>query len=353
MRCTLTVGEVPLHLYQVIAGFEKLASAGRIVLTYKTPSPDADDRLPYNVLAAECDSKCYLFDMNDGYDNLPENRENYISFYNALLDRCDLLYKRSFHAPTNARLTHPEKMQKTPPNCLITINGSRAHRPVPCDPRREKLKKMVRSLPVSSYYNGHCYEDALEDLPRVRSSPRVIFLARLWDPAGEFPGQLNAEKTEERFQINESRATCIRTCRREFGDRFEGGVSASAFSQREYPDLVVTDKKVTRKDKYIAAMKEFDIAIATAGLHKSTGWKFAEYLTASKAIVTEPLFYESAGALCEGVNYLSFRDERDCCEKIYRLFDESSRYTMMCANREYYTSTMRCDKFVAAAIGLE
>ena len=353
MRCTLTLGEVPLHLYQVIAGFEKLASAGRIVLTYKTQSSGAADRLPYNVLAAECDFKRYLFDMNDGYDNLPENREDYISFYNALLDRCDLLYKRSFHAPMNACLTHSEKIRKTPPNCLITVKGSRAHCPVPCDPRREKLKKMVRSLPGSPHYNGHCYEDALEDLPRVRSSPNVVFLARLWDTAGEFPGQLNTEKAEERFQINESRAACIRACRREFGDRFVGGVSASVFSQREYPDLVVTDKKVTRKDRYLSTMKEFDIAIATTGLHKSTGWKFAEYLTASKAIVTESLFYKSAGTLTEGINYLSFLDERDCCEKIYRLFDESSRYAMMCANREYYTSTMQSDKFVATAIGLE
>ena len=353
MRCTLTLGEVPLHLYQVIAGFEKLASAGRIVLTYKTQSSGAADRLPYNVLAAECDFKRYLFDMNDGYDNLPENREDYISFYNALLDRCDLLYKRSFHAPMNACLTHSEKIRKTPPNCLITVKGSRAHCPVPCDPRREKLKKMVRSLPGSPHYNGHCYEDALEDLPRVRSSPNVVFLARLWDTAGEFPGQLNTEKAEERFQINESRAACIRACRREFGDRFVGGVSASVFSQREYPDLVVTDMKVTRKDRYLSTMKEFDIAIATTGLHKSTGWKFAEYLTASKAIVTESLFYKSAGTLTEGINYLSFLDERDCCEKIYRLFDESSRYAMMCANREYYTSTMQSDKFVATAIGLE
>lgn len=353
MKCTLTLGEVPLHLYQVIAGFEKLASAGRITLAYKTQPPRAADRLPYNVLSAVCDAKHLFFDMNDGYDNLPENREDCMSFYNALLERCDLLYKRSFHTQTNACFRYPEKVRKTPPNCLVTVKGSRAHRPVPCDPGLEKLKKMVRLLPVSSYYNGHCYEDTLEDLPRVRSSPGVVFLARLWDPAGEFPGQLNAEKAEERFQINASRAACIRACRREFGERFFGGVSASAFAQKEYPDLVVTDKKVTRKDRYVAAMKEFDIAIATAGLHKSTGWKFAEYLSTSKAIVTEPLFYESAGTLTDGINYLSFLDERDCCEKIYRLFDESARYAMMCANREYYTSTMRCDKFVAAAIGLE
>lgn len=38
-------------------------------------------------------------------------------------------------------------------------------------------------------------------------------------------------------------------------------------------------------------VKESDICITTTGLHRSIGWKFAEYIAASKAIVTEKLNY--------------------------------------------------------------
>ena len=68
-------------------------------------------------------------------------------------------------------------------------------------------------------------------------------------------------------------------------------------------------KRHLKKDCYfLNIVKSSDICIATTGLHKSIGWKFGEYIAASRAIITEPLYYEIPGELKRGSNYLEFRN---------------------------------------------
>ncbi len=343
LECTLELSEVPLHLYQIIAGFYRLEKSGQIKLRIRRLSTDDPKRLPYNMLRVNAGGQSLIYDMNDGYDNLLADGQSYEALYDGLLDSCDIMFKRSFNASMNARLKTPEKIKRTAPNFFVTVKGSPAHFPVPCDPRREKLKKLVRLLPFSEYYNGWCYEEAFRCEPTENTEPHALFMARLWDPAGEFPGQLTEEKSEERRQINESRADCIRLCRREFGSRFFGGITPSPFAQREYPDLILEDGNIGKKNEYLKYMKTFDIHIATEGLHRSTGWKFAEYLAASRAVVSEPLYYESTGGLAEGINYLSFNGADECVEKISTLFDSTRRLKMMNANRAYRDRFMGCE----------
>ena len=175
-------------------------------------------------------------------------------------------------------------------------------------------------------------------------------MARLWDPAGETPGQLTEAMAEERHAINESRAACIRLLRREFADRFFGGVAASEFTRREYADVVLDDPSLARKDAYLAFMKTFDIHISTMGLHGSTGWKFAEYIAASKVIVCEPLCYESSGGLADGVHYLSFTDADSCVENVHALLDDTARAEMTARNHSYAESYLRPAAFVRTTL---
>ena len=350
MKCVLKLSEVPLHLYQIIAGFELLKQSGKIELDIKRLNPGSPLRLPYNMLEADIDGSKIIFDMNDGYDNILEAGQDYIEFYNKILARCDLLFKRSYNEELNSKLINPEKIRKTAPNFMVTVKGNPAHLSVPCDPKKEKVKKLIRMIPGTQYYNGYCYEENFRAEPKINNKPKILFMARLWDPAGEFKGQLSEEKSEERRKINESRASCIRLCRNEFRDSFLGGITDSKYAVKEYPDLVIKNNKFSKKNEYLSLMKSFDIHIATMGLHKSTGWKFAEYLAASKAIVSEPLYYSSTGNLSETRNYLVFKNGIDCCEKINELFDEQKRYSMMCANREYYNEFMSCEKLVNHSI---
>lgn len=346
LDCTLYLSEVPLHLYQITGGFYLLAKQNKIKLTIKRLAADSSDRLPYNMLMTEADGKKIIYDMNDGYDNLFTRGESYVEFYDSLLDRCDCLFKRSFNAEMNSALRTPKKIMMTAPNFLVTVRGNPAHLPSPCDPGREKIKKLVRMLPWTEYYNGYCYENNFCEEPAANENPKALFMARLWDPAGDFPGQLSTEKSEERREINESRAKCIRLCRKELSNGFFGGIAPSEFAAREYPDLVLENASLSKKNKYLEYMKTFDIHISTMGLHRSTGWKFAEYLAASRAIVAEPMFYGNSGGISDGENYFSFGSAQQCVEKITELFDPDRRLRMMRANRDYYEKNMRCDAVV-------
>lgn len=353
MECVLNLSEVPLHLYQIIAGLALLDRKGAIRLKINRLKPDNPLKLPYNMLEVLFGGKRIVFDMNDGYGNLLKEGENYKVLYDGLTERCDILYKRSFHGGLNERLSNPGKFRPTAPNFLVTVKGSPAHWPVPCDPPREKVKKIIRMLPANPYSNSSVYEENFRTEPVPGEEPRILFMARLWDPAGDYPGQLTGVMSEERREINESRAKCIRRCRKEFGSRFFGGITYSAFAEKEYGDLLLDNAELGRKEAYLARMKSFDIQIATMGLHKSTGWKFAEYIAAAKAIVTEPLYYSSAGGLADGKNYFSFKNEFECCEKIETLFDQPRRYRMMKANKEYYDEFMSCEKMASRALGIE
>ena len=347
MTFTIRLSEVPLHLYPILAGFSALDRSGALRVRYARLRPGDADVLPYNMLEVVADDgRRLIYDMNDGYANLLPDEAQTAPFYDKLLGRCDVLFKRSFDRAQNARLCAPKQILPTPPNFLVTLRGNRAHFPVPCDPRREKIKKLVRMLPGSPYYNGHILEENLFAPPHVSEQPRILFMARLWDPAGDFAGQLTPAMAEERHAINESRAACIHLLRREFGDRFRGGVAASDFTRRAYADVVLDDPSLARKDAYLAFMKTFDIQIATMGLHRSTGWKFAEYLAASKAIVCEPLCYESSGGLTDGVHYRAFADADACVQNVYALLDDGVRGEMMAQNHAYAERNLRCASFV-------
>jgi len=348
----MRLGEIPLHLYQITAGFELLRRSGKIELALEKLSPSSPRRLPYNMLEVQVGDQVVIFDMNDGYDNLLKPHENYKDLYNGILKKCDFLYKRSFKEELNTGLEEPEKIKKIAPNYFVTVKGNPAHRPSPCDLGKEKLKKLFRLFPATQYYNGYYHADNFHSLPVVHREPKILFMARLWDPKGDYKGQLTEQKSEERNEINQGRAKCIRACRSEFGARFYGGVASSAFSVKEYPDLVIENSTAAKKQEYMKRMKDADILIATAGLHHSTGWKFAEYIAASKAIVSEPLYYESAGGLADGHNYISFRNENECCERINGLFDERKRLEMMNENAAYYDNYLNCESLVTRAIQL-
>lgn len=351
MHVTIRLSEVPLHLYQPLAGFAALEEDGELRCTFERLRPDSPHVLPYNMFEVVTDDGLrFIYDMNDGYENLLPDAREMPAFYNRLLNRCNLLFKRSFDPKKNAMLCTPQKVQPTPPNFLVTLPGNPAHIPVPCDPRREKLKKLVRVLPNTAYANRHVLEENLFAPPVCSDTPKILFMARLWDPAGEFPGQLTPAMAEERRRINESRASCIRLLRREFGDRFYGGVASSAFTVREYADVVLDEPSLARKDRYLAFMKSFDIHVSTMGLHGSTGWKFAEYIAASKAIVCEPLRYESAGGLADGTHYLPFTDADSCVSRVQSLLDDALRMRMMESNHAYAERFLRCKAFVKTTL---
>ncbi|MGS2779024.1 glycosyltransferase family 1 protein [Robertmurraya sp. GLU-23] len=349
ISCCLRLGEVPLHLYQIIAGYHLLKRKGIIELSIeKAP----DQLLPYNMMEVEINNQySVLYDLNDGYDNLLTKKEDYVDFMDRLLERYDICFKRSFSSKYNRKLKYGNKVCPLGLNYMVTIPGNAAHLPQKEDPRTEKIKKLIRMLPFSEYYNGHYKIQAFEDTPNFNADPKILFMARLWDINGEYSNQLSNEKKEERNYINNVRANCIRLLKREFGSTFFGGVSPSPYANKYYSDIVIEDKKITNRNYYIRKVKDSSICIATMGLHESIGWKFAEYIAASKAIVTEELHYEVPGNLNKNENYLDFSSPEHCLEQVHLLMKNVDlRKKMMINNFNYYHKYVRPDQIVLNSI---
>lgn len=342
--CIIRVSEVPLHLYQIIAGFMLLEKKGILNLKIE----NSLKKLPYNMMEVELDNKLkVLYDVNDGYDNLTKTSEDYVNLYDSLLKSYDFCFKRSFSYEYNKKLKYGNKIKKLGLNYMVTIKKNLAHDIYKLDPKKEKIKKIIRRVPVSQYYNNKYLIESFEEKPKINKKPKILFIARLWDPNGFELKNMPKEKINERNNINELRIKCIRACKEKFGDQFIGGIIPSNYAKMVCDDLIINDKRITVRDKYLKLMKSCDICIATTGLHGSIGWKFAEYIAASKAIVSEKLNYELPGDFQEEKNYLEFNNVEECVTNIEELINnEQKRFDIMNNNFVYYNNYVKPDILV-------
>jgi hypothetical protein len=89
------------------------------------------------------------------------------------------------------------------------------------------------------------------------------------------------------------------------------------------------------------------------GLHESNGWKIAECVAASRAIVAQELRHTVPG-FADGTNLLQFRNPAECVEAVGRLMESATeRRAMAEANREYYLSRLRPDRLMTTALALQ
>ncbi len=182
------------------------------------------------------------------------------------------------------------------------------------------------------------------------SAPKILFLARTWDPL-ESDSRLSDPDREERQNLNDKRATIIRSLREVYGERFCGGFSASQHSYEAYPDLVVENRRLTRKKSYLNILKSVPICISTAGLHGSIGWKFSEYVALGRAIVSEKSDIVTPHGFESGNNFLDFESVEECIEMTQRLVsDEGFLAAMMARNREYFYQYLCPEKMIESAI---
>jgi hypothetical protein len=154
--------------------------------------------------------------------------------------------------------------------------------------------------------------EASAHAPAERS---VIFLTRLWCSVGK------PDEVVQQFRVlNEARIELIRTLRNRLGDRFLGGLERNDVSEQLCPEYILDQDTI--KTTYVASMKRCLVGVATTGLHSSIGWKFAEYVAASRCIVSQPLQPETCPGVIEGTNYLPFGTADECATACERLLNE-------------------------------
>ena len=98
-------------------------------------------------------------------------------------------------------------------------------------------------------------------------------------------------------------------------------------------------------------MNRSSICITTTGLHRSTGWKFAEFVAAGKAIVSEPLAFFAPGGMSANRNYLPFESTDRLLSAIDDLLSHPRAIRdMEKENTDYYSHYLRPDALVFNAI---
>ena len=263
------------------------------------------------------------------------------------LDTCDHYFKRSFSRSYVSSL--PRGADKVLPfglNYQVLpdfADSFAAHRALRLPSGlKSRFSSLQEALDAGNWRRFYPRVREMESPPDCTLAPRVLFLVTAHDPHDD-PDRSQA-KIEERRQANETRAQCIRLLRRELGTMFLGGFNHSEYAVRQYGDCLTADIGVTDKERYIRTLKSYSICVATTGLHGSIGWKFAEYIACSKAILSERLTYAVPGEFASGRNFLEFGSPAECVELAHRLIaNREQRNEMMGVNADYYRAHLRPD----------
>lgn len=280
------------------------------------------------------------FDTGDGYAYGDAKLQKTRDFY----AQGDFCFRRSWSAEENRRCFPGLEDRIFPlgmnyfvlhPNAPIKIYGTRKSM------GKRLLRRLARIQP-DDYFTYKVFEHPANP---CEGEPRILFFARLWEPK-ENP--MRYEQQNE--QISNDRIRIVRMLKREFPKTFSGGITDTPYARKVCRELLVS-KYSSRRENFLRLVKQSDICIASRGLSESTGWKTAEYVAASRAIVSERIRFEVPGKFADGVNYLSYETPDECVERVARLCQDKDRiYEMKRANETYYREYMRPDRQMWRAI---
>lgn len=334
LNCKLFLESNAEHCQQVYTGFADLAAEKVINLEIIHSNYTVSSYGKAVVKVILNNRYTIIYDLYDGKELLEIQK----------IDKIDFYFKRSFDREYVQKLGLLHKVYPYGLNYLVySKNTFWIKRTNFKNDFINSLKTLIRSNKflsknlniLDSYYT--CDVRNFEKMPLIDSNPKILFLTQTWKP----DHVSDSAKKEERIIINNTRAKIIRILREAYGKNFIGGFKDDEYTRKNYRDCIVP-KYMTNKNDYLKHMHSASICIATSGLEKSIGWKFAEYVAASKAIVTERLHFELPGLFVEGKNYLEFTSYDECVSSINKLIeDRHLRYTMMQANHEYYQSYVK------------
>ena len=335
------------YLQQLYTGFFMLFKHGLIdldqeIIPDKKENQDNQDSKHFHLNVTINDCIKVNYDTKDGWPINPE-----------MLESSDYYFKRSFSPKLIERLgVHQKKIFPLGMNYAVFPNGFDKFAFQRHFVLSRGVQKAASALRQTFFFNHFRFTPRLsimQSFPDYTAPPKIIFMVKAFDPY-DMPGR-SEEQIEERQQINGIRANCIKMLRAEFGKDFHGGFYHTAYSIKNYGAYLMPDRNHSTKQNYLKLLKSFPICIANSGLHGSIGWKFAEYIAFSKAIVAERIKFTVPGNLEAGKNYLEFASAGECVEKAVLLYSNRElRHSLMLNNSIYYHSFLRPDALVLNTI---
>ncbi|OUS02943.1 hypothetical protein A9Q86_02530 [Flavobacteriales bacterium 33_180_T64] len=325
-ECKIEFSPSP-HLSQIYDGFAKLSKKG--IINLNTVRTRQNETKP--VIKVIVNNKyTVMYDTLDGLNWINGSLEENLQYFKTNYD-ADYYFKRSY----SKILEGKAKNTKIYPLGLNYSFDYEGNYPLPI---KEKLKKFIRQNIKKNVFKPSAFEYP----PYKNNTDKVLFLCRLWNPDEVETDGLKSQ----REKINNDRIEFVQTCKNEFGDRFTGGIQNDAFSRRMAKDLLMPHE-ITKKQNFIDAIKDHNICVTTTGLHDSTGWKLAEYVAASRAIISEPLHYELPGDFKNPTHYLSFNNSSQLINNINDLLKNPEMMReMMKENHRYYNNFVDSEKMI-------
>ncbi|MEK6766048.1 MAG: hypothetical protein AABY49_07500, partial [Planctomycetota bacterium] len=166
------------------------------------------------------------------------------------LDQCDFYFKRSYN---RKKIEHLKKVYpfgfnyEVYPNDMDLFALQRSL--FLSTGWKERIIKSLHSLKIVDKYFCPPRLEYLESLPDYQADPKIIFVARLWDPNDD---QERPEgKKENMVYVNKMRVECVRALRKEFQDKFYGGIAPTKFAIENFPDTIIPDFNNSRKRDYL------------------------------------------------------------------------------------------------------
>jgi hypothetical protein len=350
LRCTVHCGASNESVSQLFSGFALLHRAGVVDVTIAGTEGTPLPRSWWGLGVETADGVRIAYDTADGPRVNP-----------AAVNWCDHYFKRSL-SPTFQQDTGNARVSPMGLSYAVYADGDwrftrmwRTARAIGRKAPRRTAASVVRlgqwlsALTGDTFGRANCSVETFEAAPSATRDPTVFRIARTWDPSTVKDAPDQADRWAE---LNRSRAEIVRTLRRELGDRFIGGLVPTPDAQRDYPDCLLPDHLLSgpnrsKRRNFLSLIKASDVCVASTGLWGCIPWSLAEYVAASRAIVSEPLASLVPGAFRPDHNYISYTDPRGCVDAVVALLeDDDRRLTMMQANFEYYRDHLRPDALV-------
>ncbi|MFI8417639.1 hypothetical protein ACQKDS_16195 [Serratia sp. NPDC078593] len=315
MQISLHGSNKRTHINQYIYGLLQLQRQGLV----KIKNIDFSDNIRNGVLKLTVNGQKIIYDGDDG-DHIDRN-----FFHEEDHEWCDFYFKRS----CSARLKN--KYAKVfPLGLAYELAPDYSHSRV----LRDGIKRLFGKGVIKHY--------DLECKPRINTPAKILFITGLWDPQEcshpEFAAEANA--------INACRLMTLDTLAEHYGSQATIGLGDTALTRRLGKKYVL-DSATTSRKNFIQKIKSHDICIASTGLHGSIGWRFGEYVAASRAIVSETLNYIIPGDFSIGKNYLNYHDRQSLIASVDALIkDDEYRHAIMQNNYDYYQDFLRPDRMM-------
>ncbi len=358
IRCKLLYHSTSPHIQQLYTGFKMLRDDGLIDVTQEISKRTNNNNGPQHLRdAPNTHLRVEVTDKDNHKLMLSFDNHDSREIDRTLLRDCDVYFKRSFCRKYISKF-HVEDKNKIYPlglNYLVFPNSvdllALLRNVSLLTSIRRNLGGIITSFDSRNKVIFRPRLRNLHFLPRYPLEPRVLFMVTAYDPY-DHPDR-DKEKFEERIHNNEVRANCVRMLRKELGPKFYGGFNHNKFTTKKYKDVLIDIPANAKKINYLKILEKFPICIATTGLHGSIGWKLAEYVAFSKAIISEKLQYEIPGQFCPKQNYLEFSSPEGCVEQSMKLLaDHELRDQLMTNNSEYYQHYVKPDMLVFNALSI-